>query len=135
MGYRATAFMLLALVAALPAHAAGDLEKGRRLAVKYCGRCHVVGEQNRTGGIDSTPSFYLLAKRQKYIERLKTFYARRPHPVFVRVPGLDRLSNSPAYAAEFTIRPGDIDDLVAYVKSLEGKGPKRRRPRQRNRWQ
>ena len=116
--------------------AAGDVAKGRLLADKYCARCHVVGPQNRLGGIDSTPSFFLLGSRAKYLDRLATFFERRPHPAFVRVPGVARWSNAPAYASEFVITPGNIEDLLSYVRSLKDiPRPPRRRPRPRNRWQ
>ena len=53
-------------------------------------RCHMIGDFNPFGGIGSTPSFQLLAMRDDWLERFQTFYERRPHPVFVRVPGVSR---------------------------------------------
>lgn len=106
-------------LAASPASADGDAGKGREVAIKHCARCHVIGHYNRLGGIDSTPSFQLLARRDDVEDRVATFYARPPHPVFVRVPGVPRLSNAPAYATEFTVTPGDIDNLVAFVLTLK----------------
>ena len=50
---------------------------------------------------------------------MRTFYARPPHPVFVRVPGVPRRSNAPAYASEFMVTPGDIENLVAFVLTLK----------------
>ncbi len=106
-------------LAASPASADGDAARGREVAIKYCARCHVIGHYYRLGGIDSTPSFQLLARRDDVVERMSTFFSRPPHPVFVRVPGVARLSNSPAYATEFTVTPGDIDNLVAFVLTLK----------------
>ncbi len=60
--------------------AEGDADAGRRLATTHCARCHVVGDHNKLGGIGSTPSFQLLARRDDYRERFETFYARRSPP-------------------------------------------------------
>ena len=77
-----------------PARADGDARSGLDLAEKYCSRCHVVGD-DPFAGISNSPSFHLLAKRDDYYERFQTFYERRPHPVFVRVPGIPRWSELP----------------------------------------
>ncbi len=109
-----------------PADAGGDPKKGGAIAEKYCSRCHVVGTHNPMGGIGSTASFQMIAKMSDYLERFKTFYARRPHPAFVHVPGVPRWSKLPGYATEFTITLKQVDDIVAFVKTLE-KVPIRRR--------
>lgn len=108
----------------------GDAKLGRELSIKHCARCHVVGDYNRLGGIDSTPSFQMLVRRADFAERLKTFYQRRPHPVFVRVPGVPRWSNQPPYATPFEVTPEQIDHIIAFVRTLKDmKRPKRRRRR------
>ncbi len=124
MRYLAVTVALVIGTALLPpaARAEGDVKKGRGIAVKHCARCHVVPDHNPHGGIGSTPSFMWLAnKRPDYLERMRTFYERRPHPVYVRVPGVARWSKAPPYAAEFTMTLEDIDDLVAYVETLKKK--------------
>ncbi len=116
----AGAFVFGALVAIPGARAEGDPGKGRELSIKYCARCHVVGDFNPMGGIGSTPSFQLLAKRRPdFVERFQTFYQRRPHPVYVRVPGVPAWTDLPAYATEFTITPEDLEDIVAFAKTLK----------------
>ena len=107
-------------VLAPPAQAQGDPEKGRELANTHCIRCHVVGD-NPFAGIDSTPSFRFLTKLSDYVERLQTFYRRAPHPVFVEVPGVPRRTEIPAFVAKFTVTPENIEDIIAFVKTLEGK--------------
>jgi hypothetical protein len=102
-------------------HAEGDSEKGRGLAIKHCSRCHVVGDHNPYGGIGSTPSFQLLAKRQDYLERFQTFYERRPHPVYVHVPGVPRWTKLPSHVEEFTVNLDDIENLIAFVETLREK--------------
>ena len=53
---RRLAAMLTALAAAGPA-AAQSWAPGEKLSYIDCGRCHVIGERNRMGGIGSTPGF------------------------------------------------------------------------------
>lgn len=131
MGSQAIAgvLMTLVMVAASGARAEGAAAAGEKLAIKYCSRCHVIGDYNRLGGIDSTPSFPGLARRGDFAERLQTFYQRRPHPVFVRVPGVPRWSNAHPYAEPFTVTYEQIDDLIAYVRTLRDKPRPRRRRR------
>jgi hypothetical protein len=101
------------------ANAAGDVAKGHDLAVTYCARCHVVSEKNRFSGISSTPSFMLLvAALPDWKERFETFYARRPHPVHVRVKGYAPLTDLPPNATPFEIELKDVKDIVAYVQTL-----------------
>ena len=99
--------------------AAGDAAAGRKLALQHCARCHVVGDHNPYGGIGSTPSFQWLAKRADYLERFSTFFERRPHPVYVRVPGTERLTDLPSFVAEFTVTAENIEDLIAFVETLK----------------
>ena len=101
------------------ANAAGDVAKGHDLAVTYCARCHVVSEKNRFSGISSTPSFMLLVVAlPDWKERFETFYARRPHPVHVRVKGYAPLTDLPPNATPFEIELKDVQDIVAYVQTL-----------------
>ena len=125
--------VLLALCQLVPAgaRAGGDVAKGLEISKRHCARCHVIGEYNPLGGIYSTPSFNSLARRADAVERLQTFYQRRPHPVFVRVPGVARWSDTPPYAKPFTVTPEQIEHVIAYVLTLKGK--QRRWPRRRRR--
>ena len=118
---RALGLFLAALVAAQvdAALAAGDADRGRALSIKHCARCHVIGDYNPTGGIGSTPSFPWMKMLPDYVERLRTFFSRHPHPVFVRVPDYPRWSNGSVYAQEFTITVAEIEDILAYVETLE----------------
>ena len=104
-----------------PALAEGDTESGRRVSEQHCARCHVVGDFNPMGGIGSTPSFQLLAKRADWLERFQTFFERRPHPVFVRVPGVPRWTKLPSHVKEFEVTPRNIDDIIAFIETLEPK--------------
>lgn len=98
--------------------AEGDSEKGREVAEKHCARCHVIGSQNRMGGIGSTPSFPLLRKMKDWRQRFATFYNRRPHPVHVRVEGVRQWTDLPPNAEPFTITQENVDDIIAFVEAL-----------------
>ena len=115
----ASAAMLLAVPTS--AHGDGNAARGKTVAEQHCARCHVVGDFNPYGGIGSTPSFQLLAKRDDWLERFSTFFERRPHPVFVRVPNVERWTNLPSYVVEFDITLESIDDIIAFVKTLRPK--------------
>ena len=59
IAFPASALVLIAFASmAKGAEAAGDADKGRHLADRFCKGCHVIGAENRHGGIDSTPSFF-----------------------------------------------------------------------------
>ncbi len=110
-----------AVVTTAAARADGDWANGRKIAVEHCARCHVVGDFNPFGGIGSTPSFQLLAKRDDWLERYQTFYERRPHPVFVHVPGVPRWTKLPSHVKEFRVTPENIQDIIAFVETLRPK--------------
>ena len=96
-----TAFML-----SPSASQAQDWERGREIAKEHCSRCHVIPHHNPFGGIGSTPSFNLLANLEDGLERFETFFDRRPHPNFVRIPGVGRLSEEAATLQPFELQPG-----------------------------
>jgi mono/diheme cytochrome c family protein len=114
----AAAILVVASLPAAPAWAGGDAAAGRKISETHCARCHVIGDFNPMGGIGSTPSFQLLAKRDDWLERFETFFERRPHPVFVRVPDVARWTTLPSHVTEFEVTPANIDDIVAFVETL-----------------
>ena len=63
----------------------------------------------------------LLARRDDWRERFETFYARRPHPVFVRVPDVPRWTDLPSHVEPFTVTLQDIADVVSFIETLEPK--------------
>lgn len=128
--------LAVALLAVLPALAGAaravqpnaSVVAGRKLAIKHCARCHVIGDYNRLGGIGSTPSFQAMTTLDDYKERFKTFFQRRPHPVFVRVPGYPRWSNTLPYAPVFKITTKQINDILHFAESLERKARRDLKP-------
>jgi hypothetical protein len=132
LGHTAAIALVLACLASAAAAAEGDPKKGKEIAIKHCSRCHVVGDYNRYGGIESTPSFRRMVRYPKiFMERFATFYDRRPHPAFVRVEGVRSRFKLPPYAAPFTISLDDVEHILAFVKTLDGKARPQRRPRRR----
>jgi mono/diheme cytochrome c family protein len=114
------AFALTLLLALLPvtAGAEGDAKKGREIAVQHCARCHVVPDYNPMGGIGSTPSFRLLAELDDGLVRFETFFARRPHPPFVRMQNTQPPTGLPAALQPFEMTVADLEDLLAYARQL-----------------
>ena len=92
-------------IAAGDALADGDADKGREIADRLCKGCHVVGVDNRHGGIDSTPSFFLMSdKLDNYRQRLWSLRSRPPHTAY------ERLND---------VTSDDIEHLLAYIGDLE----------------
>lgn len=93
-------------------------EQGFELAREFRFRCHVIGDYNRMGGIGNLPSFPWMAKSADWQEPFTTFYSRRPHLVFARVPGYARWSESDPYYPPFEIALKELDLIVDYVENL-----------------
>ena len=106
-----------------PTPAPGDLDaairRGRALAAKNCTRCHVVEKINPYGGIGSTPSFKVVLSLDDWLERFKTFFARQPHPVVVRMEGVAPWTKIPSNVVMFDMTADDLTDLVSYVTRLK----------------
>ena len=63
----------------------------------------MIGDYNRMGGINSTLSFWIFARKpQVYTERLRTFDQRRPHR-----------------GTELKLSPPEIESILAYVGTLD----------------
>ena len=99
-------------------HGDEEAKQGFELSRQFCSRCHVIGEYNRMGGIGNSPSFTWMVKNDDWRDRFLTFYARRPHPVFARVPGYALWSNADPYYPPFEITLDEIDLIVSYVETL-----------------
>jgi mono/diheme cytochrome c family protein len=106
---RIWAAALLIGLAPAGARAEGDAAAGRKLATAQCSRCHV----------GSTPSFKLLTSLDDYLDRFQTFFERRPHPAFITVGDTPRWTKLPANAAEISLTHQDVENIVAFVKTLK----------------
>lgn len=96
--------LALSLIVGSPSlQAAGDGAAGREAAIKWCARCHVIGDYNPTGGINSTPSFWIMARKPgTYSAKVLTFQERRPHA-----------------SLEFDLTERDVEDIHAYIGTLK----------------
>ena len=107
------------------AAADGDAAKGGETAKQHCTRCHVVGDFNRMGGIESTPSFQLLVNAFKdYEDRFKSFYLRRPHGLVIKIKDVPRQNELPDNAHRITLTLEDVENLTVYAATLKKKKKK-----------
>lgn len=111
------------LAAAAPAARAADVAHGKKLAERYCARCHVVGDFNPMGGIGSTASLQWIKKLDDWRDRFHTFYARRPHAAFLHLKGVSEpRSTDQAYANRIELSEQDAKDIFAFVETLKVPG-------------
>ncbi|MBK0326676.1 hypothetical protein I5535_05145 [Rhodobacteraceae bacterium F11138] len=99
----------------------GDAARGAQLSLIHCGRCHVVGPQNRMKGLDSTPSFAVLRGFADWDTRFQEFFVRKPHAVFTQIqdvtPPFDPERPSPIVPVRITLQ--DLDAILAFVAETE----------------
>ncbi len=112
--------------------APGAVAAGERLALHHCGRCHVVNDQNRFGGIGSAPSFGALRALPGAHDRFAAFWTLNPHPAFVQVEGqttpFDPAHPPPAAPVVLTRQEAEaIAAFAATIKPLDLGAPVRPR--------
>ena len=116
------AVVFAAVLLATPA-SGDDFAPGEKLTLFHCGRCHVINERNKYGGIGSTPSFGALRTLEDWADRMRAFYALAPHPAFTQVEGItepfpiDR--PSPIHPLEVT--EAEIETIVSYTATIPPK--------------
>jgi cytochrome c len=103
---------LAALFAALstgftPAEAAGDAGRGHRLAELNCATCHAIGRGGRSPYAPAPPFRTLHLKYD--VAGLAEALAE----------GIVVMHEGPRQMPKFVLQPDQIDDLIAYLKSLE----------------
>ncbi len=98
----------------------GDPQAGRALALRNCGRCHVIGEENRMKGIESTPSFPVLRTLADWQLRFVTYYQRPPHPPFSQIEGLTEPFDvmKPPSIAPLALSLDEYNDILAFVARI-----------------
>ncbi|MEL6520084.1 MAG: hypothetical protein AAFQ66_03925 [Pseudomonadota bacterium] len=111
------------VAAPAPKQIEGDSVLGARLALVHCGRCHVVDQRNRMGGIGSTPSFAALRGRDRWQDLFTAFWTANPHPSFTQIDGVTEpfTEERPAHVAPIEITLDEIDAITAFVGGLEAK--------------
>ena len=87
---------------------------------EHCTRCHVVGDINPYGGIESTPSFIGMKYLADWERRFEEFYILPPHPALVRIADVsaDRDDSRPAFVQEIVLTIEDVDAILAFVRTL-----------------
>lgn len=97
-----------------------DLARGARAALTHCGRCHVVGPENRMGGLDSTPSFAVLRTLGDWELRLRGFHLLNPHPSFTQIDGVTEPFDEarPPPIAPLRITMEEVEAIAAYVAAM-----------------
>lgn len=101
----------------------GDVEMGETLALLHCGRCHVVNDQNRMGGIGSTPSFAALRSMAGWQDKFLTFWTLNPHPSFTQVEGLTEPfdPDRPPHIAPVEITQNEMEAILAFTATIPPK--------------
>ncbi|MDK3072986.1 hypothetical protein QO034_07685 [Sedimentitalea sp. JM2-8] len=99
----------------------GNAARGAALSLAHCGRCHVVGAQNRMKGLGSTPSFAVLRSLADWTDRFRQFYVRNPHAAFTQIaevtPPFDPERPPPIAPVRMTLQ--DLDAILAFVAATD----------------
>ena len=101
----------------------GDAVLGEDVSLKRCGRCHVISDKNRFGGIGSTPSFGALRGMKSWLERFEVFWTLNPHPSFTQVDGVTEPFDPmrPPPIAPIILTLDEVDAILAYVRAMKPK--------------
>ncbi len=94
------ALFVVALVGAAAPSRAADIENGLKISKQWCATCHVVSPDQTSASVD-VPTFADVARRKTEKKPLAAFLAE-PHG---KMPNMS-LSRT------------EIDDIVAYIRSL-----------------
>lgn len=101
----------------------GNVSVGEKTALAKCGRCHVISEKNKYGGIDSTPSFGALRTLKDWQEKFRVFWTLNPHPSFTQIAGVtepfDPAHPPHIYPIYLTIK--EVSDIGAYLQTIPPK--------------
>lgn len=99
---------------------AGDVVAGEKLAVRHCGRCHMVNEATRLTTIGSSPSFAVMRGFSDWQARFEAFFALNPHPSFTMIDGVtepfDVSRPSPIVPLEMSLE--ELDAILAFVSQI-----------------
>lgn len=107
--------------AAAPAPVTGDVARGEELAFRRCGRCHVINDKNRFGGIGSTPSFGAMKTLPRWQQRFEAFWTLNPHPAFTQIAGITEpfAPERPSPIAPIRLTQDELEDLLAFVHTIK----------------
>lgn len=105
----------------IPPAQATEWQAGERLTMINCGRCHVIGERNRMGGIGSTPSFMVIRTWENWEEKAKAFWTLNPHPAFTQIEGITEpfADDRPSPIHPIALTPDEVETILAYMRTVE----------------
>lgn len=120
MQHRLALAFVAALASGMPAQAA-DWAAGEKLTFINCGRCHVIGERNRMGGIGSTPGFAVIRTWENWEEKMESFYTLNPHPAFTQIEGVTPPfpENRPSPIHPISLTLEQLDIIIDYARTVE----------------
>ena len=97
--------------------------RGLALSQQHCSRCHVISDSNPYGGIESTPSFFILRDRNDWQKRFTEFFIRPPHPSFINITDITekRSSMLPSFISEINLTFEELEDILSFVSVLKRK--------------
>lgn len=101
----------------------GDVLEGERLSLYHCGRCHVISDKNKFGGIGSTPSFGALRTMEGWQDKFALFWTLNPHPSFTQVDGMTEPfpPERPPSIAPVELTLEEIDSIRVFVGTITPK--------------
>jgi|SRR5215211_3103332 mono/diheme cytochrome c family protein len=100
-GVATFAGIVLFILVSGPALSAGNPERGRQLAERWCASCHLVGPGQREASAD-VPTFASIARREDLPESLLAAFLSTPHPPMPNI-ALSRQETA---------------DVLAYIRTL-----------------
>ena len=99
----------------------GNVVVGEEVSIRKCGRCHVVSERNKYGGIESTPSFPALRTLHDWREKFSTFWTLNPHPSFTQIEEItepfDPARLPHIFPIYLTIE--EVENIGAFMETIE----------------
>lgn len=104
-----------------PAAGAEDYAPGEKLALFNCGRCHVINEKNRRGGIESTPSFAIIRSWPDWEDKMRAFWSLRPHPAFTQIARITPPfpDHRPPTVHPIRLTLDELRQIVDYARTIE----------------
>jgi len=98
----------------------GNIVVGEDVSIRKCGRCHLVSEKNKYGGIESTPSFPALRTLKDWREKFAVFWTLNPHPSFTQIEEITEPFD-PAYPPHIypiflTIE--EVENIGAFMETI-----------------
>ncbi len=105
------------------AAAAAETLDGERLALAHCGRCHVIGDVNKFGGIGSTPSFPVLRAYPDWKARFEAFYTEPPHIAVTQIEGVTEpfTASLPPPIHPVVLTEAEVEAIMGFVAQMEPK--------------